>query len=42
MPDALREKLDEIIQGGWEFDEAKWAASLERHKDDEAFDPAKA
>ena len=38
MPDALREKLTEIIGGGWEFDPALWEASVERHKADEAYE----
>jgi len=42
MPDALREKITEIIESGWKFDAEKWAASQERHKDDEGFDPNKA
>ena len=42
MPDALREKLVTIIEGGWKFDPEKWAASMERHANDEPFDPSKA
>lgn len=42
MPDALRDKLIDIINGGWTFDPALWEASMERHKSDEAFDSSKA
>ena len=34
MPDALREKLDEIIASGWKFDPALWDASVARHAAD--------
>ena len=40
MPMPLREKLDEALAGGWQFDEEKWKESLARHADD-VFDPAK-
>jgi len=30
MPDALRDKLIEIIEGGWTFNPDQWAASMER------------
>jgi len=42
MPEALRAKLNEVIAGGWEFDEEKWAESMKRHANDEAFDRSKA
>ena len=41
MPDALRDKLIEIIEGGWTFNPDQWAASMERHANDEPFDPTK-
>ena len=28
------------LEGGWKFDEVKWAESAERHKDDAPFDAA--
>ena len=41
MPDALRDKLIYIIEGGWTFNPEKWASSMERHANDEPFDPTK-
>ena len=38
MPLPLREKLNEAVAGGWQFDEEKWKESLARHADDEPFD----
>ena len=42
MPDALREKLDEIVAGGWNFDPEAWGASVARHAKDPPYKPEKA
>ena len=42
MPVPLRKTLDEVLANGWTFDDDKWAASMERHASDDAFDPSKA
>jgi Ca2+-binding EF-hand superfamily protein len=42
MPDALREKLDEIVAGGWKFDPEAWGASVARHAKDPPYKPEKA
>jgi len=33
-----RKAIEKKLNDGWVFDEALWAASAERHKDDPAFD----
>ena len=35
-----RKAIEKKLNDGWTFDEALWAASAERHKDDPPFDPA--
>jgi len=42
MPDALREKLDEIVEGGWEFSPMLWEASVNRHARDAPYNPYQA
>ena len=37
-----RAKIEELLDAGWKFDEKLWLESQERHKDDPAFDAAKA
>lgn len=32
MPDDVREKLEERLNGGWEFNPQLWADSKQRHK----------
>ena len=42
MPDSLREKLDEFVNGGWEFDANAWEASVARHAKDAPYDATQA
>lgn len=41
LTEKTRKKIEIKLDEGWKFDAEKWAASVERHKDDPPYDPTK-